>query len=183
VAGAIRRIPTLCIHYAPEMQGKEIVSSIYDDLIHSGLPHKNVFLNKTAEESSCTPLSRSSSSDRIEHARTAEWIILIGSPELKEQYDNRKITRINVGVISSEIDMIRVRDVLEGNGKIVLIYQGGSQSSTFPSSLQHLKALLFGEDYHLEFLSLLKDMLVAEQEDLKEGSLESNLYRKHQAEL
>ena len=161
-SGSIRSLPTVLIHYAPEMKERENVDRIYKDLLRSGLPPRNIFYNQPIDDSESAFIGRSSLSDRIEQVKAADWIILIGSPELKKQYDERKITEENIGVISSEIDMIRIRDVLEGKKKILLVHRAW-QSSTFPSSLQHLESRSFSKDYFSSFLSLLKDMGIAEE--------------------
>lgn len=160
-SGVVERMPTVFIHYASAMSDKEFINFLYEDLVRVGLPSENVFCERVAEDSASVVPGEILLETRVEKIKTADWVFLIGSPELKNQYDSREIIEDDAGF--SEIDMIRIRDALREESRIVLINQDcDQQSDIFPASLQYLEAKSFAWNYTSGFFNLLKDMGIAE---------------------
>jgi hypothetical protein len=149
------RIPSVFIHLAPGMQHIATAHQLHQDLILVGLPPEKLMFNSHALE---RPL---------EHARTADFVIIIGSPELKQRYDERTITRDSIGLIRDVIDVVRIRDAIDENVKIILINQSTNPDATelFPHSLQHLRVRQFSitSGYLQSILDLLKTLGVIEE--------------------
>ncbi len=49
----------------------------------------------------------------------ADKVLVVGSRKFKERYDSRKLKRADIGVISSEMDAVRIRQFERGDAGII----------------------------------------------------------------
>ncbi len=97
---------------------------------------------------------------------SVDRVIVIGSPALKERYDQRSLNSENSSSIVREINAIRLRDLKreEGSGIISVYFTDDCalQEECISHSLRHIKALPFDKkDYFYSFMSILKDIYQA----------------------
>ena len=98
------KVSTLYLAYDLEMADREHTEQLYGDLVSSGL-----FDHAFRDEGGANRLA----------VLDADKVLVIGSRKLKERYDSRKLKRANIGVISSEMDAVRVRQFERGDAGII----------------------------------------------------------------
>ncbi|MBY0461690.1 MAG: FAD-dependent oxidoreductase [Alphaproteobacteria bacterium] len=150
-AASGKQIPSILISHEPTMKDRKQARRLYRNLITAGFPKDRVFYRKekaTAEELA----------NRLKLINEVDRVIVVGSSELQEKYDERKISSDAIGVISSEIDAIRIRELEKGEAGIIPVYfSSWWNEDNFPASLQHLEARSMN-NYEEDFFSLLQDI-------------------------
>jgi hypothetical protein len=146
-SGNDNRVSSIYVAFDPEMTDRGSVDRLYDDLVRSGL-FDNVYRDEGYYPSRSITLS--------ERIRNADKVLVIGSRELKDRYDSRKLKREDIGVVSYEMDAIRLRLFERGDTGIIPFYfSGNSPGSCFPTTIMSLKKEYSGVDGYLRFFDVL----------------------------
>ena len=94
----------------------------------------------------------------LERIENADKILIIGSRKLKERYDNRKLRRSDFGVVSYEMDAIRISLFEKGKKGVILFHYDYSAENYFPTTMRSVKANSFSSyaDYYDNFFAVLE---------------------------
>lgn len=138
--------PSIFISYSWDSRDhKDRVRGLATHLLNAGIPEDHVFLDnwKSLPGGDTTV---SGASDKI---MSADKVLLIGSPGLKEKYDNQQ------GIITQEIEVLRLRIVKKGVIGVIPAWFEGNHGDVFPIGVQTLAAQPLGADYFENFFNLL----------------------------
>ena len=107
------RVASIYVVYDPEMTEIGNVDRLYDDLVRY-----NLFDNVFRDEGFGSNRSRI----LLERISSADKVLVVGSEKFKKRYDSRKLKSSEIGVVSYEMDAIRLRLVEKGDSGVIPIY-------------------------------------------------------------